>query len=369
MPSTEWSRRTSMVPQAGPVPEVWERRRPDGGVDCVPVEVRFGKPLDVLGLRPVDPDEARGYLHELRTAADALRGGATMARTACPCCGAPAATGAPELTVTDIPYTRCGGCGHLWVVNQPTPEALAARFRDDDALSGVYTDTAALERRMRDIVAPKLDWVRDAAARFGRGVARSVDLGAGGGHFVAAARRAGLDASGFEISLASCAFARDVLGVDLVHGDVLAAAPPAEGVDVVTLWGVLEYVPEPAGFVEHAARFLADDGLLVVEVPRADALSTAVQRAFPDTVWRHMEPTSHVNVFSDASLATLLWDAGFAPVAAWYFGMDAYELVCQLAMRLPADAVAGMAPALVALQPVLDRARLCDDVIVAAVRR
>jgi hypothetical protein len=84
-------------------------------------------------------------------------------------------------------------------------------------------------------------------------------------------------------------------------------------------------------------------------------------------VARHLDPTSHVNCFSDASLATALVTTGFKPVAAWYFGMDVYELVVQLALQLgDPSAVERLAPWIPELQASLDAARLCDDVIVAA---
>ncbi len=363
-----WLRHQPMTTSPGPRTERWERIA-SGGSDAAEVEVTCGKHLDVLGLRPIDADEAREYVAELAVAAAALRDGPTVTRETCPCCDAPVAADDAPVTILGITYVRCPGCGHAFVRTAPAPASLAGRFAEDDALAGVYTDLRALEIRMSQIVRPKLEWVRSAAARFGRGTGSLVDVGAGAGHFVAAARAAGIEATGYEISRASCGFAREVMGVELVHGDVTAMEPPAVPADVVTLWGVLEYVADPRRFVDHAARFLADDGLLVVEVPRADALSSAVQRALPEVVWRHMEPTSHLNVFSDASLATLLWDAGFEPVAAWYFGMDVYELLCQLAVRLPGGALDAVAPALLAMQPALDEARICDDVIVAARRR
>jgi SAM-dependent methyltransferase len=265
-------------------------------------------------------------------------------------------------------YVRCPVCGHLYVREQPSADALRRRFAGGDELAGVYTDAASLEVRMTEVVRPKLAWTLAAASRHGRGHATLADLGAGGGHFVAAAREAGVEAAGWELSAASCRFAREVLGVELRRGDVTGADPTAPA-DVVTLWGVLEYVPEPRAFVRHALRFLAPGGLMVVEVPRADALSTALARAFPGTVSRHLEPTSHLNLFSDASLATLLWDAGLAPVAAWRFGMDAHELVSQIALRVTPEAAGTLAGPLLGLQDALDRAGLCDDIVVAAVRR
>jgi hypothetical protein len=93
-----------------------------------------------------------------------------------------------------------------------------------------------------------------------------------------------------------------------------------------------------------------------------------VQALTPETVARHLDPTSHVNTFSDASLAQALWAEGFAPVAAWYFGMDAYELLTQLALKLEDHtALPRLAELIPGLQDCLDQGRLCDDLVVAAV--
>ena len=68
-------------------------------------------------------------------------------------------------------------------------------------------------------------------------------------------------------------------------------------------------------------------------------------------------------------LSALLARTGWRPVAAWWFGLDAYELLVQLAHRLDDEgAVARLAHAVLALQPALDEARLCDDLVVCAVR-
>ena len=85
-------------------------------------------------------------------------------------------------------------------------------------------------------------------------------------------------------------------------------------------------------FLKAAKQHLKPDGMLVVEVPRADCLSTAVLSQEGAVVARHLDPTSHVNLFSDKSLFTLLRSEGFEPVAVWYFGMDAYEFFVQSAL-------------------------------------
>jgi len=192
-------------------------------------------------------------------------------------------------------------------------------------------------------------------------------VGAGGGHFVEACRRRGIAAGGYELSAAARRFAREVFDIALDAGDFITSAD--ESVDLVTFWGLLEYTPEPRHFLDAARRRLRTGrGLLVVEVPRLDCAGTAAQTVKGAVIARHMDPTSHVNTFSDESLATLLVEAGFAPVAAWYFGMDAYELAVQCAMRLnEGRVVEALADAIPVLQACFDRGRQCDDLVVAAV--
>ena len=107
-------------------------------------------------------------------------------------------------------------------------------------------------------------------------------------------------------------------------------------------------------------RLSNDGGILIVEVPRADAFGSAIQSQQPSSVWRHLSPASHMNIYSDASIATLLHDNGFRPIAAWYFGMDFYELLCQLATSLEDDRHAdpngfSVAP----MQSMAGRCRVC----------
>jgi hypothetical protein len=80
-----------------------------------------------------------------------------------------------------------------------------------------------------------------------------------------------------------------------------------------------------------------------------------------------MDPTSHVNAFSDESLCTALVEEGFAPVAAWYFGMDAFEFAVQAALRAGEDSLLGKLVDWIApLQRAADYGRQCDDIVVAA---
>ena len=345
--------------------ERWEYRGADGRARAFEVMVQAGKPLDVLGLKGVDLQEVRAYSEFVaRTAAGLYRTSAPRER--CPICGGGLERATVELHVFGVPYARCPECAHVIVALKPDPAAVDALFAESEKHAATYTDREALELRRQQIGRPKLAWCVEHYRRLrGRAHARVVDVGAGGGHFVAAARREGMAAEGFEKSQASRAFAQQALGVELRSDDFTAAR--VASVDLVTLWGVLEYVDEPRRFLAAARRAVAPDGMLVVEVPRADALGTRVQAREGAVVARHMEPTTHAHAFSDESLCTALVEEDFGPVAAWYFGMDAYEAVVQAALsRNDAAVLDAMAAFLPSLQQSADLGRQCDDLVVAA---
>lgn len=364
-----WTRTTLLNPAVPGGRETWRMERAGAAPRAFDVAVDVGKPFDVLGFKGVDLAEIRGYADHLASVAARLYADGAPRRTiaACPCCGADTAGAEVAMTVFGVAYRRCGDCGHVFVREQPSEAALHAVFAESDAHSGAYTDADAAERRIAAIAAPKYAWAADHyAGLHGRRPRSGVDAGAGGGHFVEAMRRNGLAARGFELSHASRAFARAAFGIELEGVDFAAAEPGR--VDLATLWGVLEYVPEPCRMLAAARRWLSPaDGLLVVEVPRFDALGTRAQTLAGARIARHMDPTSHVNAFTEASLCTALIETGFEPVAAWFFGMDGYETVLQMALRAGDAAIAGtFADFVAALQSVADDGRLCDDLIVAA---
>jgi len=373
-PARQWTRTRglSLHLEGGDRSETWELREDDAQALALPMQVRLGKPFDVMRMKGQTTEQLRVWTSQVRKAVSELYAEGVPRRVlgGCPCCGIPAAPFEVFCRIHGVAYHRCSGCAHVFVREQPAPEVLDQMFTDNADYAQDYVSEESLDQRLREIVAPKLDWVRTTYKRqYGREIRDVVDVGAGGGHFVACCRRALLAAEGYEINKAAVAFAKAAFDVELKREDFVAASAARGRDDVITCWGLLEYTPDPARFVAAARRRLdAGSGMLVLEVPRADAFGTAVQARFPDSVWRHLSPATHVNIFSDASIATLLHDNGFRPVAAWYFGMDFYELLCQLAAEFNDDRILSrLGPLVAPMQAALDAAEFADDLIVAAV--
>jgi 2-polyprenyl-3-methyl-5-hydroxy-6-metoxy-1,4-benzoquinol methylase len=367
-----WTRKTPLGSwnHSGEVHEVWEFSPTSGKRRAFPVRVRTGKRLDVVGLKGTELQKVRDYSSFLKDMATRLySSSSTMARQeACPICGARLSKASVALRIFEVPYLQCERCGHVCVGFHLAQTASDGVFAEAEEYSAVYVDVEAIKIRLEQIVQPKLDWcIEHFRERNGRSPRNVVDVGAGGGHFLAGASRCGMRVEGFEKSKSSRAFIESAFGLQVRDDDFLSA--PGKPTDLITFWGLLEYVSRPRDFIAASKQWLTREGMLVVEVPRVESLGTMVQAMPNAVIARHMDPTSHVNGFSDESLCTALVEEGFSPIAAWYFGMDAYEACVQVALRDNASCLSGsLIEFLPILQQALDLGRMCDDLIVAAVR-
>jgi len=372
---SRWTRTAPMVDSyagLGISQEQWSYIPDNGSAYSFDIRVKTGKPFDVVKLKESSLEEVVEYSNRLNAIASQIyTDTATLNRLkSCPCCFTEVAEVGSYMQVFGVNYTRCRNCGHVFVAEQPDSAILESIFRNSETHSSTYVDKDAIEVRISEIIQPKLSWVLgEYEATYSRSPRSILDVGAGGGHFVEGARRRGISAEGIELSLESRNFAKEAFQINLWDQDFLDLALENELPDVITFWGLLEYIPNPISFLKAAHDQLSNQtGMLIVEVPRADAFGTASQQISKSCVSRHMDPTSHVNAFSDASLATVLVESGFRPVAAWYFGMDAYEALIQLGIRLGIENILDKTADIIPVwQKSLDFGRQCDDVVIAAI--
>ena len=235
--------------------------------------------------------------------------GQPAAEAACRACGAPSAMRLRMLaqpldycTSEKFAILVCDRCGRGRTV---VPFGLA--------LDGLYESASydQGEGPVRKLLRPMLDalernkvrqlarWTRPGAL---------LEVGAGKGRFLAAARAAGFDVRGIEPSARSLRFARTLLG-PVVDGRTLEAlaAESKRRFDVVYLWHVFEHLSAPDAALVQLRGLLAEGGLLAIAVPNF----TSLQAAWAREDWYHLDPPRHLHHFTPAGLSALLERHGF----------------------------------------------------------
>ncbi|MEQ8660163.1 MAG: class I SAM-dependent methyltransferase, partial [Gammaproteobacteria bacterium] len=192
------------------------------------------------------------------------------------------------------PFVRCAGCG-LVLIN-PRPSFAAIRAGYDAAYSAGYTRKAdkKLARARR----------RVARVRRRQGVpGRWLDVGCSAGFVVRAAADAGYDAHGVDIEHDGIAWGRQQLGLaNLREGLLDEQGYAAASFDVISLYDVIEHVPDLNAFVAELARLLAPGGVIDLGTP--DLGHWRVPR--PLARWGELKPSEHLYYFNRTTLARLL---------------------------------------------------------------
>ena len=91
---------------------------------------------------------------------------------------------------------------------------------------------------------------------------RVLDVGCGGGWFLRAAGDRGWDAVGVDLSPVAVRRARESLGVDARPGTLEAQRFEPGTFDLVTLWNVLEVIPDPLALLHAVGPLIRPGGVL-----------------------------------------------------------------------------------------------------------
>jgi len=367
-----WIRTASMDRHRGSGEEVWTARDNEHGQERdYTVQVRIGKSIDILALKLNVMSAFDAQVSEIRDSRRSVYESVdTECLEHCPICRSSTSTSEFQLSVYGGRYHQCADCSHCFIINPCRQAHLDAFYASNTHFASTYTDPRITETRVQQVARPKAEWlVEQFSRRYGRAPRQVLDVGAGGGHFVHACRQLGLEADGLELSEASRAFCKTTFGFELQAIDVTRERLVGTAPEVVTFWNVLEHVSDPMRMLAAVRRILpAPEAMVIVEVPRWNCLTTGVQRGFPETVVRHLDPLAHINFFTDSSLATAFEASGFAPAAAWYFGMDAYELILQLSYCTSSNGqlvIESLGRHIPVLQQAVDLQRGSDAIVLA----
>lgn len=200
---------------------------------------------------------------------------------------------------------KCDGCGLGVLDPRPGPVELTALY-DKVYFDGHYAGELTLGS---DELARRLKQ-EDHRLRFFHRLKKSgrlLDIGCGRGYFLMACHERGYEVEGIDVSAAAAEHIRNVFQIP-VHVGAIETIDAGQGrFDVITMWHSLEHTQDPNASVAAARRWLADDGILVVDVPNAEGYDARHYKSR----WAHWDLPFHFYHFTTRSLDTLLDRHGF----------------------------------------------------------
>lgn len=230
-----------------------------------------------------------------------------LEEVACGLCG----SDAREIDFTDGPFSvaRCTACGFTYVTPRLKPNALI----DEVYNEGYWSSASAKDRGYTDYRADAPLYLKTYRRRmpiihrhFDR-PGRVLDIGCAAGYFLQVMREQGWDVHGLEPSDAIRPRAQAELGEDRVRGGMLdeAGFEPAS-FDLVTMWDVVEHIPDFVAALEVMRRLVKPDGKVLVETQNVGSRTARLM----GRKWQHYKHAEHIYHFNPETIAVALERAG-----------------------------------------------------------
>jgi 2-polyprenyl-3-methyl-5-hydroxy-6-metoxy-1,4-benzoquinol methylase len=164
---------------------------------------------------------------------------------------------------------KCRGCGlgHTF----PTP----ADERYTEINTAIYTipkRKTIYEAHWKDLINRYNNFLEQIEELQPQPYLKLLDVGCSLGYFLDVARERGFKSYGVEVSKDTSQYAREKLGLNVFCGTLEVAQFPDKTFDVITLWDVIEHVPDPINLLREVRRIMKDDGLIALQSPNMESV-------------------------------------------------------------------------------------------------
>tara|TARA_B100001123_G_scaffold357082_1_gene411085 strand:- start:688 stop:1443 length:756 start_codon:yes stop_codon:yes gene_type:complete len=196
-------------------------------------------------------------------------------------------------------FASCNVCTFILINPPPNLETITATYDADYSQTYIRKADKKLKRCS--------GWVARVQRRFVTS-GRWLDVGCSAGFVVRAAADRGFEAHGVEVESAAIQYGREVLQLENLRcGFLEDQGYPDSYFDVISLYDVIEHVPNLNRLITEVGRILTPGGVVEIRTPNVDHWSTPRDLS----TWKEIKPSEHLYYFSFPTLRTLLENHGF----------------------------------------------------------
>ncbi|PNV75364.1 class I SAM-dependent methyltransferase [Leptospira inadai] len=208
-----------------------------------------------------------------------------------------------------IPIVRCSNCGHVF-----------STFKQDEHYQWYWGEEIGYDLTWWDIAHREI--YKNFIYQFllsDRG--RILDVGCGLGFFIKTINdnRPGWEAIGYDVSEKAVDYAKNRNNLKNVHSGIVQRSNlPKASFDIITLWDVIEHIPQPRSLIEYLFSLLKPNGFLFLQTPNfpVQLIKARLKVLFfgmkPEN--HYLEAKDHINNYSERTLKLLAEQCGFSSV-------------------------------------------------------
>ncbi|MBU1119523.1 class I SAM-dependent methyltransferase [Patescibacteria group bacterium] len=207
---------------------------------------------------------------------------------------------------------KCTGCGLIYTYPPPDTRKITSIYNKDYFYKrgnygysdyGYIDGSEHREKEAQEKIRIVKKYVRSGLL---------LDIGCAAGYFLSEAQKNGFSTKGIEISSFASDYAKNSFNLDVENISILDIDDTYTNFDAVTMWDILEHLPNPLKALKIIYSILRDEGYLFLEMSDVNSLKRFIEKE----KWTHWKQDEHFLHFSQRTLSTLLKKAGFSTIAA-----------------------------------------------------
>ncbi len=238
----------------------------------------------------------------------------------CMACGSVNITTTNFLASRKFPLCTCNECGLSFLDLPDDDEEFDTYW--DDVNKKIYTHPTVV-KELKNKYLNYFNKIQNLPNK------NLLDVGSGAGICVNTANELGYKAMGVEPDEIGLNLSKETYSINVVHDLLRPDDDLPRDFGVLTLWDVIEHVPDPEELVTTCAKHLAEHGYLILETPHEGAFIRKIVRILSRIsgsfdLRKNMYYRTHRYYFTEAAMRKLLERCGFDEIH-FYKDRSMYE--------------------------------------------
>lgn len=226
------------------------------------------------------------------------------------------------LSQKEFSIAACTNCGMLITLDAPRGDEMTGYYKSEDYISHSDTREGLINRiyhLVRQIMLDKkLSIIKKAS---GKTKGNILDIGTGTGYFLNFMKEKGWKVTGTEKSEGARNFALKRWNLDILPDEELFSFRHGS-FDVITLWHVLEHLPDLHSHFRIFSSLLSEDGSLLVALPNAESYDAKHYGKY----WAALDVPRHLWHFSPRQIREFGHKEGFTLENVHRMPFDAFYI-------------------------------------------
>lgn len=215
---------------------------------------------------------------------------------------------------------KCNDCGFVFTNPRPFAVDLGGYYKSDEYISHSNTNKGLINKIYQIVRNYTLLGKLKIVYKFSKlKKGALLDIGCGTGNFLNIVSKSNWMVTGLEPDDHAREFGIKNFGLNVLPAEAIKTIP-SNSFDVITMWHVLEHVPNLGEYIVRLKEMLKENGIAIIAVPNCNSYDAKHYKTF----WAAYDVPRHLYHFTPSTINKLFSDYGFKSIATLPMPFDSF---------------------------------------------